>query len=100
MEVVHHTVDGVHHPAGMLPKLAAPLHLFWIVQVLELAEVLFGRWEVDEEPKEANKFKITYLGFIISFWKDKDKVKFHVLVTVKRTDAINSDQSPVFFFPL
>lgn len=52
MEVLHHSIDGVHHSAGMMPELAAPLHLLRIIHVLELAEVLFGWWEVDEEPKK------------------------------------------------
>lgn len=59
MEVLHHSVEGIHHPAGMVPKLAASLHLLWVLHVLELAEVLFGRWEVDKEPKEASTFQIT-----------------------------------------
>lgn len=58
MEILHHSIDGVHHPAGMVPKLAASLHLLWILHVLELAEILFGRWKVNEEPKEANTFQI------------------------------------------
>lgn len=41
-EVLHHSVDGVHHPAGVLSELAAPLHLLRVVHVLELAEVLFS----------------------------------------------------------
>lgn len=52
MQILHHSVDGVHHPAGVLSKLAASLHLLWILHFLELAEVLLGRWKVDEEPKE------------------------------------------------
>ena len=59
MEVLHHIIDGIHHSAGMVSKLATSLHLLWILHVLELAEVLFGWWEVDEEPKEANTFQIT-----------------------------------------
>lgn len=55
MEVLHHSVYGVHHPAGMMSKLAASLHLLRILHVLKLAEVLFGRWEIDKEPKEKKK---------------------------------------------
>lgn len=76
MEVLHHSIYGIHHPSGMVPKLAAPLHLLGILHVLELAEVLFGRWEVDKEPEEANKFKIT-----LEFIKMREKLLF-ILVTV------------------
>lgn len=59
MEVLHHSIDSIHHPAGMVPKLAASLHLLGVLHVLELAEVLLGRWEVDKESKEAKTFQIT-----------------------------------------
>lgn len=52
LQVLHHCVDGVHHPAGVLPELAALLHLLRILHVLKLAEILFGWREVDKEPKE------------------------------------------------
>lgn len=55
MEILHHSIDGVHHPAGMVPKLAAPLHLLGILHVLELAEVLFRWREVDEEPERGRE---------------------------------------------
>lgn len=77
MEVLYHSIYGVHHPAGMMPKLAATLHLLGILHVLELTEVLFGRWEVDEEPKEANKFKIT-----LNFRKKMDKNCFQVTAAI------------------
>lgn len=49
-EVLHHGVDGVHDAARVLPQLAALLHLLGVLHVLELAEVLLGRWEVHKEP--------------------------------------------------
>lgn len=52
IEVLHHRVDGTHDPLGVLPQLQAPLHLQRVVHVLELAEVLFGRWKVDKKPCE------------------------------------------------
>lgn len=54
-EVFHHSVDGVHHPAGVVPQLGAALHLLWVLHVLELAEVLLGRREVDKEPGGAEE---------------------------------------------
>lgn len=50
VEVLHHRVDGAHHPAGVVPQLDTALHLLWVIHVLKLAEVLLGRWEVHKEP--------------------------------------------------
>lgn len=78
MEILHHSIYGVHHPAGMVPKLAAPLHLLGILHVLELAEVLFRWWEVDEEPEReremlfknalqySNRLKYHWIGWNVS----------------------------------
>ena len=50
VEVLHHRVDGVHHPTTMEPQLGAALHLLRVIHVLELAEVLLGRGEVHKKP--------------------------------------------------
>lgn len=62
MEVLHHSIDGVHYPAGMVPKLATSLHLLGILHVLELTEVLFGWREVHKEPEEEKTQQIRSFG--------------------------------------
>lgn len=52
-EVLHDGIDGVHDAPCVLPQLAALLHLLRVLHVLELAEVLLGRWEVHKEPAES-----------------------------------------------
>jgi len=54
IEVLHHSVNGTHDPPSVLTQLQAPLHLQWVLHVLELAEVLLGRREVDKKPSRKN----------------------------------------------
>lgn len=73
MEVLHHSIDGVHHPAGVLAQLAATFHLLRILHVLKLAEVLFGWWEVHKEPETKNETVPILLDVILSNPNPNDK---------------------------